>query len=49
MGGGMPNFGDFGAGLGGLGGGDPMFMNLLNTFAKDLMEGDPSKQEQAMD
>lgn len=42
----MPDLGGLGAALGG---GDPMFMNLLNTFAKDLMEGDPTKQEQAMD
>lgn len=35
--------------LGGLGGDDPMFMNLLNTFAKDLLNGDPSAQEGALD
>ncbi len=33
----MPNL----EGLGSLGGDDPMFMNLLNSFAKDLLNGDP--------
>lgn len=30
-------------------GDDPMFMNLMNTFAKDLLNGDPSAQEGAFD
>jgi len=35
MPGGMP-------GLDGLGADDPMFMNLLNSLAKDLLNGDPA-------
>lgn len=37
-------------GLEGLGGADdPMFMNLLNTLAKDLLNGDSATQEGALD
>lgn len=28
---------------------DPNFMNLLNSFAKDLLGGDPASSDAAMD
>ncbi|CDW87143.1 UNKNOWN [Stylonychia lemnae] len=36
-------------GMEGLGADDPMFMNLLNNLAKDLLNGDPAAQEGALD
>ena len=54
-----PGMGGFG-GLGGMPGmpgmpgmegmeNDPTFMNLLNTFAKDLLSGDPNQSDAALD
>ena len=56
---GMGGMGGFG-GLGGMPGmpgmpgmegmeNDPTFMNLLNTFAKDLLSGDPNQSDAALD
>ena len=55
--GGFPGMPPGMGGLGGLGGmpgmegmeNDPTFMNLLNTFAKDLLSGDANQSDAALD